>query len=108
MAMPTPVNGMITDAVTQSSVSVLGSAPAQAMGSVYQTAAHSLSILFENNTQAQQHAAIAAQAATNQGVMQLYGASTMAGAMATTKIATSTVPDNTMMMLLVALALSKK
>jgi len=107
MAMPTPVNGMITDAVTQSSVTVLGSAPAQAMGSVYQTAAHSLGILFANNTQAQQHAAIAAQAATNQGVMQLYGASTMAGAMATNKIANTNQPDM-MMALLVALALSKK
>jgi len=107
MAMPTPVNGMITDAVTQTNVGVLGVAPAQAMGSVYQTAAHSLSIMFENNTQMQQHGAIAAQAATNQGVMQLYGATTMAGAAATSKVAQSDTPD-LMMALLIALAASQK
>jgi len=107
MAMPTPVNGMITDAVTQSSVSVLGVAPAQAMGNVYQTAAHSLGVLFANATQSQQHAAISSQAATNQGVMQLYGASTMAGAAATAKIAGSDTPD-VMMALLMALAAAEK
>jgi len=106
MAMPTPVNGMITDAVTQSNVAVLGSAPAQAMGTVYQTAAHSLGIMFENNTQMQQHHAIAAQAATNMGVMQLYGAPTMASAAATSKLASSDTPDF-MMALLTALAASK-
>lgn len=107
MAMPTPVNGMITDAVTQSNVAVLGVAPAQAMGNVYQTAAHSLSVLYENATQTQQHSAISGQAATNQGVMQLYGASTMAGAAATSKIANSDTPD-VMMALLMALAATSK
>ena len=107
MAMPTPVNGMITDAVTQSNVAVLGVAPAQAMASVYQTAAHSLSIMFENNTQMQQHGQIAAQAATNMGVMHLYGSATMAGATATAKVASSDAPDF-MMALLIALAASKK
>ncbi|MCR4377662.1 MAG: RebB family R body protein [Rhodospirillales bacterium] len=107
MAIPTPVNGMITDAVTQSSVAVLGSAPAQAMGNVYQAAAHSLSVLFQNSVQAQQHAAISAQAATNQGVMQLYSVPPMASAMSTAKIAQSNEPDF-MMALLMALAASKK
>ncbi|OEJ65141.1 RebB family R body protein [Magnetovibrio blakemorei] len=107
MAMSTPLNAMITDAVTQTNVAVLGSAPAQAMGNVYQTAAHSLSVMFENNTMMQQHAAVCAQAATNQGVMQLYGASSMASAMAMDKIATSDTPD-LMMALLIALAASKK
>ena len=37
MAMPTPVNGMITDAVTQTNVKVLGEAPAMAMGAIYQS-----------------------------------------------------------------------
>ena len=36
MADNTPVNGMITDAVTQANVKVLGDAPAMAMGSLYQ------------------------------------------------------------------------
>lgn len=107
MALPTPVNSFITDAVTQSSVAVLGVAPAQAMGNVYQSAAHSLSVLYENAAQTQQHGAICAQAATNQGVMQLYGASTMASAVSTAKIAQSDTPD-LMMLLLAALAGMKK
>ncbi|MBL4614617.1 MAG: RebB family R body protein [Magnetovibrio sp.] len=106
MATPTPVNDMITDSVTQTSVAVLGVAPAQAMGNVYQTAAHSLSVLFENSTLMQQHSAISSQAATNQGVMQLYGTATMASAAATAMIAGSDKPD-TMLALLMALAASK-
>jgi len=107
MAIPTPVNGMITDAVTQSSVAVLGVAPAQSMGNVYQTAAHSLSVLYENATQAQHHGAISGQAAANQGVMQLYAVPPMASAASTAKIAGSDTPD-LMMALLVALAAGKK
>lgn len=107
MAIPTPVNSMITDAVTQSSVSVLGVAPAQALGNVYQTAAHSLGVMFANNTQSQQHAAISSQAATNQGVMQLYSVPPMATAVSTSKIANSDTPDF-MMALLTALAAMKK
>ncbi|MGD0190322.1 MAG: RebB family R body protein [Rhizomicrobium sp.] len=87
MAYPTLVNSQITDAVTQQGVSVLAAAPAMAMGAVYQSAAHSIGIMFQNATQAQQQASMCAQAATNQGVMQLYSAGTMAGAMATRKIA---------------------
>jgi hypothetical protein len=73
MAEPTPVNGMITDAVTQANVSVLGDAPAMAMGSLYQSMTHSIGLAFENAVSAQQQANIAALAATTQGVMQLYG-----------------------------------
>jgi hypothetical protein len=46
MALPTPVNGQITDAVTQANVKVLGDAPAMAMGAIYQSLAHSTGILF--------------------------------------------------------------
>jgi hypothetical protein len=94
MAFPTPVNGQITDSVTQQSVSVLAQAPAMAMGAIYQSAAHSIGILYQNATQAQHQAAICAQAATNQGVMQLYSAGTMAGAMATRKLGRSSSSDN--------------
>src|SRR5262245_1654261 len=87
MAYRTPVNGQITDALTQQSVMVLANAPAMAMGLVYQSAAHSMGILYQNAVQAQRNAAICGQAATNQGVVQLYSAGTMAGAMATTKLA---------------------
>ncbi len=106
MAIPTLVNGQITDSVTQSGLSVLGSAPAVAMGSVYQTMAHSMSILYQNSVQAQQHAAISSQAATNQGVIQMYSAGTMAGAAAASKVSRSDVTD-VMLAVLVALAATR-
>ncbi len=102
MAIPTPVNGQITDAVTQSNVKVLGDAPAMAMGAIYQSLAHSTGILYENATSSQQQLAIAAQAATNQGVIQVYSLDTMAAAVATSKVAQSDVPD-TLLALLSAL-----
>ena len=105
MALPTPVNGQITDAVTQANVKVLGDAPAMAMGALYQSMSHSTGILFENATSSQQQLGIAAQAATNQGVIQIYSVDTMAGAVATSKISQSDVPDN-MLALLSALRAS--
>ena len=102
MALPTPVNGQITDAVTQSNVKVLGDGPALAMGAIYQSLAHSTGILYENAASAQQQLAIAAQAATNQGVIQIYSVDTMAGAVAAAKLGNSDVPDN-MLSLLTAL-----
>lgn len=94
MALPTPVNGQITDAVTQANVKVLGEAPAMAMGALYQSLSHSTGILYENAVSSQQQLAIASQAATNQGVIQIYSVDTMAGAVATSKISGSDVPDN--------------
>jgi hypothetical protein len=105
MAIPTPVNGQITDAVTQSNVKVVGDAPAMAMGAIYQSLAHSTGILYENAASAQQQLAIAAQAATNQGVIQIYSVDTMAGAVSAAKLAQSDVPDN-MLSLLTALRAS--
>ena len=102
MAIPTPVNGMITDAVTQANVKVLGDAPAMAMGAIFQSLAHSTGILYENATSSQQQLAIAGQAATNQGVIQIYSLDTMAGAVAAAKIGDSDVPD-TLLSLLAAL-----
>jgi len=102
MAYPTPVNDQITDAVTQANVKVVGDAPAMAMGAIYQSLAHSTGILYENATSSQQQLGIAAQAATNQGVIQIYSIDTMAGAAATAKVAQSDVPD-TLLALLTAL-----
>ena len=102
MAIPTAVNGQITDAVTQSNVKVLGDAPAMAMGALFQSLAHSTGILYENAVSAQQQLQIAAQAATNQGVIQIYSIDTMSGAVATSKIGQSDTPS-TMMSLLTAL-----
>ncbi|MDR6514457.1 RebB family R body protein [Chryseobacterium camelliae] len=75
------VNAQITDAVTQSNVKVVAEAPAIALGNVYQTAAHSTGIMFENavNTQNQQN--ILGQSATTQGVMQIYSFDTVADAL---------------------------
>jgi hypothetical protein len=102
MALPTPVNGQITDAVTQTNVKVVAEAPAMAMGAIYQSLAHSTGILYENATSSQQQLQIAAQAATNQGVIQIYSVDTMAGAVATSKIGQSDTPD-TLLSLLAAL-----
>lgn len=94
MAFPTSVNDQITDAVTQSNVKVVGEAPAMAMGSIYQTMAHSTGILFENAVAAQQQQNTLTQAATNQGVMQIYSVDTTAAAGATEKVAQTGVADN--------------
>lgn len=101
MAIPTPVNGQITDAVTQSSVAALASAPATAMSSIYQSSAHSISILYQNAVQAQMQSSISAQAATNQGVIQLYSTGTMSAATATSKLQQSDNSMNTLVMLLI-------
>ncbi|MDD7910378.1 MULTISPECIES: RebB family R body protein [Pseudovibrio] len=105
MADPTTVNPMITDAVTQSNVKVVGEAPAMAMGSLFQSMAHSTGILFENAVSAAQQQNTLSQAATNQGVMQIYSMDTMAGAGATEKVAQSGTADNLTTMLTVLQAL---
>ncbi|AWV08577.1 RebB family R body protein [Marilutibacter maris] len=94
MAFPTAVNDQITDAVTQSNVKVVGEAPAIAMSSIYQTMAHSTGILFENAVSAQQQQNTLSQAASNQGVMQIYTLDTTAAAGATEKVAQTGVADN--------------
>ncbi len=78
MAFPTAINDEITDAITQTNVTVLGEAPAMALANLYQTMVHSTGLAFENavNTQNQQN--ILAQSATTQGVMQIYSLDTAA------------------------------
>ncbi|MBK1897321.1 RebB family R body protein [Chryseobacterium paridis] len=84
--MATVVNEQITDAVTQTNVKVVAEAPAVALGNVYQTAAHSTGIMFENavNTQNQQN--ILGQAANTQGVMRIYSIDTIADALSIAKM----------------------
>ncbi|PTB85863.1 RebB like protein, partial [Pseudidiomarina aestuarii] len=55
--------------------------------------------LYENAVSAQQQLGISSQAATNQGVIQIYSIDTMADAVATSKIAQSDVPDNMLSLL---------
>ena len=84
--MDTKVNDQITDAVTQANIKVLGEAPAMAMGNLYQAMAHSTGILFQNAVSAQNQQNILAQAATTQGVMQIYSIDTVADGIAASKI----------------------
>ena len=94
MAFPTAVNAQITDAVAQSNVKVVGEAPAFAMGAIYQSLAHSTGILYANAVAAQQQMNTIAQAAANQGVMQIYSLDTTAAAGATDKVAQTGVADD--------------
>ncbi|MGK7941425.1 MAG: RebB family R body protein [Crocosphaera sp.] len=50
---PPKVNSQITDAVSQTHVAVIGEAPAQSMAMVYQSMAHSTSLLMQNSVMAQ-------------------------------------------------------
>ncbi|OBU87133.1 RebB family R body protein [Chromobacterium subtsugae] len=94
MSFPTTVNDQITDAVTQANVKVLAESPAMAMGSIYQSMAHSTGILFQNAVSAQQQQNTLAQAAANMGVMQIYSMDTMSGAAATEKVSQGGIADN--------------
>ena len=84
--MASTVNPQVVDAVTQANVKVLGEAPAMAMGNIYQALAHSFGVIFENSVNAQQQQNSVAQAATTQGVMQIYSLDTAAAAAAVNKI----------------------
>ncbi|SEM69912.1 Killing trait domain-containing protein [Chryseobacterium taichungense] len=84
--METKVNEQITDSVTQTNVKVVGESPAMAMGNIYQTAAHSTGLLFQKAVNAQNQQNILAQAAANQGVMQIYSLDTVSDAIAASKI----------------------
>ncbi|MBX3657399.1 MAG: RebB family R body protein [Ramlibacter sp.] len=76
MAFPTSVNDQVTDAVAQANVKVLGDAPAQAMGMVYQTVSQAMGLAAQNATAQQQSGEVLAQAATSQAVALLLSAAT--------------------------------
>lgn len=78
--MPNEVNPQITDAVTQTSVQVVASAPAVALANLYQATAQAMSNAAHNATIAQQNANMVMQATTTQGVALLYGIDTSATA----------------------------
>jgi hypothetical protein len=82
-----------------------GEAPAEALGQLYQTMAHSTGILFENAVAAQQQQNTLGQAAANQGVMQIYSLDTTAAAAADEKIAQNGAADELTGLLSVAEAL---
>ncbi|MDN3692074.1 RebB family R body protein [Chryseobacterium tructae] len=82
----TTVNEQITDAVTQSNVKVVAESPAMALSNVYQSAAHSTGIMFENAVNSQNQQNILTQAATTQGISQIYTLDTIADAVSIAKV----------------------
>ena len=73
MAIPTAVNGQITDSVTQSNVEVLGSSPAKAMGDLYMTTSNAMGLAAQNATSNQQNVNSIAEAVTSKCVKYLLG-----------------------------------
>ena len=86
MAFPTAVNDQITDAVSQANTQVVATAPAVAMGSLFQATAQALANAAHNATYAQQQMYVTAQAATTTGVALLYSLGTASDGAATVKI----------------------
>jgi hypothetical protein len=80
------VNEQITDAVTQANVKVIGESPAMALSNVYQSAAHSTGIMFQNAVTNQNQQNILGQAATTQGILQIYSLDTVSDAVSMAKI----------------------
>jgi hypothetical protein len=62
MADVTPVNGQITDAVTQTNITVLGNSPAIVALGMFQSFAQSMALAMQNAVAAQQQANISSQA----------------------------------------------
>ena len=65
------VEPQITDAITQTGVTVLGEAPSVAMGGLYQTIGNSVAMAAANNVHSQQQANVTYQAASTMGVAKL-------------------------------------
>ncbi|MFC1222734.1 RebB family R body protein [Pedobacter sp. BG31] len=70
--MAETVNSQVTDSITESSLEVIGNAPAIAIGNLYQATAQALANAAHNATVAQQQANILGQAVTAQGVALIY------------------------------------
>jgi hypothetical protein len=99
MADNTAVNPQVADAVTQTNVNVVSVSPAMAMANLYQTMAHSTGLMFQNAVVAQNNQNILAQAATTQGVLQLFSVGSMSDAQAVKALGQSDVPDNMLSLL---------
>ena len=69
----TTLNPQVTDQVTTTNATVLGEAPAMAMGSLYQTIGNSVAMAAANAVYAQQQANVTYQTATTVAVKQLIG-----------------------------------
>lgn len=86
-AFPAAVNKQITDAVTRANTKVLGTAPAMALGNLYQATSQALGNAARNATAAQQNANnTTRQAVITQGVALLYAIDTSAPGKVAAKI----------------------
>jgi hypothetical protein len=94
MALPTPVNSQITDAVTQANVKVMADSPALALSNLYQIVSQSLGLSAQNAVMSQQQSNIIHQAATTQGVNLIYAVDTEAVADATEKVSRADIPSD--------------
>lgn len=108
MALPTPVNSQITDAVTQSGVNVIADAPTMAIGNLYQMVSNSLGLSVQNAVMAQQQSNIVHQASTTQGVNLVYALDTAAVANSTETVSRADIPSDMLNVLGVVKGLSKK
>jgi hypothetical protein len=86
MAEPTPMNSVITDAVTQTNVSILGESPSVAMANTYQVLAQVVGASMQNAVSNQQGANTVDLAVTTQGTNVLYALSSAADAKGTSEI----------------------
>jgi len=108
MALPTPVNSQITDAVTQANDKVLADSPAIALSNLYQITSQSLGLAAQNAVMAQQQSNIVHQAATTQGVNLIYAVDTEAVADATEKVSRADIPSDLVNILGVIKGLKKQ
>jgi hypothetical protein len=70
-AAPQQVNPKITDAIVETNVSVIGEAPAMAIGSLYQSLGNEWSMAAANAVYAQLQANVAYQTTSTVGVTNL-------------------------------------
>jgi Killing trait len=95
MSEDTYVNSQVTDAVAQTSMKVIGEAPAEATGILYQQLAHSLGLALQNVIAQQQHSYSIHNAVTLAASRQLLTTDPAAAAKASQElIAGSSITDN--------------
>ena len=87
MADPTLLNGQITDAVTQANLKVLGEAPAEALGTLYQTIAQAVGLSVQNAVSSQHQMTTLGIASTAQGINLLYSMDPVAAAVSAMELA---------------------
>jgi len=89
------INSQVTDAISQTSLKVLGEAPAEAVGILYQQMAHSVGLALQNVIAQQQHSYSIHNAITLAASRQLITTDPAAAAKASQALITdSAVADN--------------